>query len=63
MRTKIKNITRVVVSTDDDEIASISRNYGAEVPCLRPAKLASDTSMAMDAYLHMIDFIFTKKLN
>ncbi len=59
---KSKNITRVVVSTDDDEIASISRNYGAEVPCLRPAKLASDTSMAMDAYLHMIDFISQKSL-
>jgi CMP-N,N'-diacetyllegionaminic acid synthase len=34
----------VVVSTDSEEIASISRHYGAEVPFLRPAPLAGDTS-------------------
>ena len=34
----------VIVSTDSEEIADIARHYGAEVPFLRPAALASDTS-------------------
>jgi pseudaminic acid cytidylyltransferase len=33
---------RVLVSTDDEEIASVARAYGAEVPTLRPAGLADD---------------------
>ena len=35
-------ITRVVVSTDDDEIAAIAKEYGAEVPFLRPVEYADD---------------------
>jgi CMP-N,N'-diacetyllegionaminic acid synthase len=34
----------VMVSTDSEEIAAIARHYGAEVPFLRPAQFASDTS-------------------
>ena len=37
-------ITRVIVSTDDEEIAQIAREWGAEVPFLRPAELAEDSS-------------------
>lgn len=37
------NLDRVIVSTDDEEIAEIARAYGAEVPFLRPAALATDT--------------------
>jgi len=33
---------RVIVSTDDDEIAAVARQYGAEVPFMRPAELADD---------------------
>ncbi|MBV2127865.1 pseudaminic acid cytidylyltransferase [Arsukibacterium indicum] len=33
---------RIIVSTDDDEIAEIARQYGAEVPATRPAELADD---------------------
>ncbi|MEO1632634.1 MAG: hypothetical protein AAFU38_17835, partial [Bacteroidota bacterium] len=33
---------RIVVSTDDEEIAEVARAYGAEVPFLRPAELARD---------------------
>lgn len=50
-----KTITRVVVSTDDDEIASVAKDCGAEVPYIRPANLAKDDSMVMDAYFDMID--------
>lgn len=37
---KAKRVNRVIVSTDDEEIARIARSYGAEVPFLRPVKLA-----------------------
>lgn len=36
------NVTRVVVSTDDREIAEVARTYGAETPSLRPAEIADD---------------------
>jgi CMP-N,N'-diacetyllegionaminic acid synthase len=51
------SITKVMVSTDDEEIASIAIECGAEVPCLRPTNLANDSSQVMDAYLHLIDQI------
>ncbi len=37
-------LERIVVSTDDDEIAAIARSEGAEVPFMRPAELAQDDS-------------------
>ena len=42
-------IDRVVVSTEDEEIAEVARKYGAEVPFLRPKELAQDTSCIGDA--------------
>jgi CMP-N-acetylneuraminic acid synthetase len=39
-----QRITRVVVSTDDDEIAAVARAFGAEVPFFRPQNLAEDRS-------------------
>lgn len=53
-------INQVVVTTDSEEIAEISRQYGAEVPFLRPKELAEDTSSAVDVYLHAIDFLQKK---
>ena len=41
---KAKSINRVIVSTDDEEIAEVARQWGAEVPFLRPKELATDTS-------------------
>lgn len=46
--------TRVVVSTDDDEIARVARDAGAEVPFLRPAELARDTTATEPAVAHAI---------
>ena len=40
----VPGISRVVVSTDDQEIAEAGRAEGAEVPFLRPPELASDTA-------------------
>lgn len=50
-------VDRVVVSTDDEEIADVARDYGAEVPWLRPAELAQDDSAWIDVVLHALDDI------
>ena len=47
-------IDRVVVSTDNEEIASVARRYGAEVPFLRPAELATDASAKVPAVQHAV---------
>lgn len=52
---KSKLINRVVVSTEDEEIAEISTNYGAEVPFLRPKKMAHDRSSISDAVKFTVD--------
>ena len=48
-------IDSVVVSTDDEEIAKISRSFGASVPFMRPQELATDKSKTIDAVLHAIE--------
>lgn len=50
-----KSIDRVIVSTDDQQIADVARKFGAEVPFLRPDYLASDTAQAVDNYIYTID--------
>lgn len=50
-------IDRVIVSTDDLKIADIARQYGAEVPFIRPANLAADNSSTIDVLLHVIDWL------
>jgi CMP-N,N'-diacetyllegionaminic acid synthase len=47
-------IDRVIVSTDDQEIAEISRKYGAEVPFMRPAELAVDDATTESALQHAV---------
>lgn len=51
-----KYFDRVIVSTDDKEIAEVSRKYGAEVPFLRPKEFAKDTSPTSEAILHALDW-------
>lgn len=48
------HITRVVVSTDDEEIARVACAHGAEVPFLRPAELAADHSADLDVFRHAL---------
>lgn len=45
----------VVISTEDAEIARVAKKYGAEVPFVRPKKLATDTTGFADVMLHGID--------
>jgi CMP-N-acetylneuraminic acid synthetase len=47
-------IDSVVVTTEDPEIADISRQWGAHVPFMRPAELAKDDSPSMDTVLHAL---------
>ena len=49
-------IDRVVVTTDDTEIAAIAQQYGADVPFLRPAHLAEYVSNSSGAILHALEF-------
>lgn len=56
---KAKLIDRVIVSTEDEEIAEISKSFGAEVPFLRPKKMAQDRSSIGEA----IDFTVNKLRN
>ena len=46
---------RVIVSTDDEKIASVARACGAEVPFLRPAELATDLSAPTDAAIDVLN--------
>ncbi len=50
-----KYIDRVVVSTDSDKIANISKTYGADVPVIRPSILATDNSKSTDVVIHLLD--------
>jgi CMP-N,N'-diacetyllegionaminic acid synthase len=45
---------RVIVSTDDPEIVRVARDWGAEVPFLRPGDLALDTTPQIEVVLHSI---------
>lgn len=48
-------IDKVLVSTEDEEIARISKSYGADVPFMRPAELAQDDTSSLDVLLHGIN--------
>jgi len=49
-----KYIDKIIVTTDDEEIADISRSLGAEVPFSRPKALATDEAKGIDVVLHAI---------
>ncbi|WP_270255456.1 cytidylyltransferase domain-containing protein [Collinsella intestinalis] len=54
---KSKYIDDVVVSTDSEQIASISNRYGARTPFLRPAHLSGDEARSIDALIHCVDWL------
>ena len=49
-----KFLTKFIVSTEDHEIASISRYYGADVPFIRPTYLAKDNSKSIEVVQHAL---------
>jgi YrbI family 3-deoxy-D-manno-octulosonate 8-phosphate phosphatase len=52
-----KLVTRTIVSTDDDEIASIARGFGAETPFMRPAELAQDSTLDYPVFTHALGWL------
>ena len=49
-------IDKVIVTTDDENIANIARSVGADIPFIRPKELASDESPSSEAILHALDY-------
>ena len=53
----VRRIERVIVSTDSKEIANVARQYGAEVPFMRPEELARDDSPEWLAWRHALNYL------
>jgi CMP-N,N'-diacetyllegionaminic acid synthase len=51
-------VTRVVVTTDSEEIAAVASSEGAEVPWLRPAELAKDETPDLPVFVHALAELF-----
>ena len=54
---KSKLVSSTIVSTDSQEIADIAKNYGANVPFIRPSKFAQDGSRDYEVIRHAFDFL------
>ncbi len=52
-----KLVTRVIVSTDAEEIAAVAREYGAETPFLRPAEFAQDKTTDLPVFEHALKWL------
>jgi len=52
-----KHVTRTIVSTDDEEIAQVARDWGAETPFLRPAELAQDRTTDLPVFQHALNWL------
>ena len=53
---------RIIVSTEDAQIAEIAKAHGAEVPFIRPAELADDFATTRDVIIHAIETLGTNKI-
>jgi N-acylneuraminate cytidylyltransferase len=51
------SVSRVIVSTDDEEIAAIARQYGAETPFLRPAEYSQDSTTDFPVFTHALKWL------
>jgi len=52
-----ETVSRVIVSTDDEEIAAVSRSYGAETPFLRPADYSEDNTPDLPVFQHALNWL------
>jgi len=55
--TQSEMVTRVILSTDDEEIAAVGREYGAETPFLRPAEFAQDQTLDLPVFEHALSWL------
>ena len=51
------SVNRIIVSTDDDDIAQVAQDAGAEVPFTRPAHLSDDNASGIDTCLHALQYV------
>lgn len=58
---KSKYIDKIIVSTDSEKIAEISRKYRAEIPFIRPTNLANDSAKGIDVVLHAVKYLQSNK--
>ena len=56
------NFSKLIVSTDDVEIATVAEKYGAEVPFIRPSLLASDDASSFSVIEHAVKFFKRKNI-
>ena len=54
-------VSRVIVSTDDEEVSEIAVQYGAEVPFLRPPELSTDESRVEKALMHALEWLINNE--
>jgi YrbI family 3-deoxy-D-manno-octulosonate 8-phosphate phosphatase len=52
-----ETVTRVLVTTDDEEIAEVARRFGGETPFLRPAELAGDRTLDLPVFQHALTWL------
>lgn len=54
---------RIIVSTDSDEIATVSRRYGAEIPFIRPSAFSDDFATTDDVIVHALKWFYDNGLS
>ncbi|KAF5422772.1 MAG: N-acylneuraminate cytidylyltransferase/CMP-N,N'-diacetyllegionaminic acid synthase [Candidatus Methanomarinus sp.] len=54
---KVRELDRVIVSTEDEELSKIANKYGAEVPFIRPEELARDETPTLPVLQHAIEYL------
>ncbi|MFL0269662.1 cytidylyltransferase domain-containing protein [Candidatus Clostridium radicumherbarum] len=60
---KSKYTDKLIVTTDDKEIAEVSKRFGAEIPFLRPEELSCDDTPGIQPILHAVNWLHEKKFN
>ncbi len=55
--TQSKTVTRIITSTDDQEISKVARAFGSETPFLRPVELAQDHTQDYPVFRHALDWL------
>jgi N-acylneuraminate cytidylyltransferase/CMP-N,N'-diacetyllegionaminic acid synthase len=52
-----EHISRIIVSTDSNEIAEVAEEFGAEIPFMRPKEISKSNSTEMEFFLHALNWM------
>lgn len=58
---KSRLVKRVIVSTNDEKIAKVAKRYKAEIPFIRPARLATDRAKTLPVLIHAVKYLEKKE--